>query len=170
MDRDERIMEELQAKLLERIRQGAECGPFMAAIYDQSGVCIVEATNSVTATNCSHNHAEMNAIRIAEERFGSWNLAPQDLTLYTTSEPCMMCTGAILWSGIRTVVYGVPTARVEAIAGFDEGFKTAQWKEECARRGIRVVGPVAVAAGEAVFREYLRLGKVVYVPQREGQK
>jgi tRNA(Arg) A34 adenosine deaminase TadA len=30
----------------------------------------------------------------------------QDLVLYTTAEPCPMCQGAILWSGIETVVYG----------------------------------------------------------------
>ena len=163
---DTRIIGELQSELLALIRGGAECGPFMAAIYDREGHRIVEATNSVVTTNCSHGHAEMNAIRLAEERFGTWDLAPQDLVLYTTSEPCMMCMGGILWSGIRKVVYGVPSARVEAITGFDEGFKP-DWKVEFARRGIEVVGPLAVEEGEAVHHEYMRQRKPVYAPARK---
>ena len=165
---DERILRELQAELLAKIRSGADCGPFMAAIYDRGGRRLVEAVNSVVPSNCSHNHAEMNAIRLMEEKLGSWNLAPQDLVLYTTSEPCMMCMGGILWSGIRKVVYGVPSDRVEALTGFDEGFKP-DWPIEFARRGVEVVGPLAVEEGEAVHREYMRLQKTVYVPKRLGQ-
>lgn len=165
LDEDARIIRELQSELLGRIKGGVECGPFMAAIYDREGNRLVEAMNSVVTTNCSHDHAEMNAIRLAEERFGTWDLAPRDLVLYTTSEPCMMCAGGILWSGIRKVVYGVPSARVEAITGFDEGFKP-DWKIEFSRRGIEVVGPLAVGEGEAVHREYMRQRKTVYAPTR----
>ena len=165
---DERILRGLQAELLAKIRGGADCGPFMAAIYDRDGRRLVEAVNSVVSSDCSHNHAEMNAIRLAEEKLGSWNLAPQDLVLYTTSEPCMMCMGGILWSGIRKVVYGVPSDRVEALTGFDEGFKP-DWTIEFARRGIEVVGPLAAEDGEAVHREYMRLQKTVYAPGRIGK-
>ena len=162
---DEEIIVGLQRKLLEKVHGGAECGPFMAAIYDRTGTCLVESTNSVTESNCSHNHAEMNAIRLAEEKLGTWNLAPSDLILYTTSEPCMMCLGGILWSGVKKVVYGVPTESVEAVGGFDEGFKPG-WKAEFAKRNIEVVGPLAVEEGVAVIREFVRLAKVVYVPKR----
>ena len=164
---DERIMRDLQADLLARIKAGEKCGPFEAAIYDRNGTCIATATNSVELNNCSHNHAEMNVIRIVEEKFGTWNLAPRNLVLYTTSEPCMMCMGGILWSGIRKVVYGVPSDRVEALTGFDEGFKP-DWPIEFARRGIEVAGPLAVEDGEAVHREYMRLRKTVYAPKRIG--
>lgn len=163
---DTRIIRDLQSELLARIRGGSDCGPFMAAIYDREGHRLVEATNSVVMTNCSHGHAEMNAIRLVEERFGTWDLAPRDLVLYTTSEPCMMCAGGILWSGIRKVVYGVPSVRVEAITGFDEGFKP-DWKIEFTRRGVEVVGPLAVEAGEDVHREYMRQRKPVYAPARK---
>lgn len=165
---DEQIMRNLQADLLARIKGGEKCGPFEAAIYDRNGTRIATATNSVELNNCSHNHAEMNVIRIVEEKFGTWNLAPQNLVLYTTSEPCMMCMGGILWSGIRKVVYGVPSDRVEAITGFDEGFKP-DWKNEFVQRGIEVVGPIAVEEGEAVHREYVRRGNKVYVPDRKAQ-
>ena len=168
MSEDERILRELQAELLAKIRGGLNCGPFMAAVYDRDGNCLVETVNTVVDANCSHNHAEMNAIRLVEEKLGSWDLAPRNLVLYATSEPCMMCMGGILWSGIRKVVYGVPSDRVESLAGFDEGFKPG-WKAEFGRRGIEVVGPLAVEEGEKVFHEYMRLQKTVYVPKRIGQ-
>ena len=165
---DERIILGLQDELLAQIRGGSDCGPFMAAVYDRDGNCLSRAVNTVVSENCSHSHAEMNALRLVEDALGTWNLAPRDLVLYTTSEPCMMCMGGILWSGIRKVVYGVPSGRVEALTGFDEGFKP-DWTIEFARRGIEVVGPLAVEEGEAVHREYMRLQKTVYVPQRIGQ-
>lgn len=162
---DETIMRELQAGLMASIRAGSGCGPFMAAVYDRQWKCLVRTTNSVVTSGCSHNHAEMNAIRLAEEKLGTWDLGPSDLVLYTTSEPCLMCTGGILWSGIRKVVFGVPTALVESITGFDEGFK-AGWREAFAARGIEVVGPVVPEVGEEVLREYVRLGEKVYSPDR----
>lgn len=154
----------LQERLLERIRT-TNCGPFLAAVVDRDGKIIAEEANGVVATKCSHGHAEMLAIKAAEERLGTYDLGPHNLVLYTTAEPCMMCAGGILWSGIRKVVFGVSTAKVESIAGFDEGIKEG-WREGFERRGIEVVGPVEEACGEEVFREYLRLSGRVYNPSR----
>ena len=50
-----------------------------------------------------------------------------------------MCMGGIMWSGIKAVYYGVPSKRVEEIAGFDEGYKPG-WVEAFAPRGIKVEG------------------------------
>lgn len=49
-------------------------------------------------------HAEIMAIQKACKKVGSWRL--EDCTLYVTLEPCAMCTGAILQSRIKRVVYG----------------------------------------------------------------
>ena len=49
-------------------------------------------------------HAEVEAIRDACARTGSWRLT--DCTLYVTLEPCPMCAGAIINSRIRTLRYG----------------------------------------------------------------
>lgn len=57
------------------------------------------------------SHAELNAIRIASQKYGR-NL--EDCVLISTHEPCPMCATAIVWSGIKTVVYGYSIA--EAIA------------------------------------------------------
>ena len=49
-------------------------------------------------------HAEIVAIQKASRKLGNWNL--KDCDLYVTLEPCMMCTGAIIQSRIRSIYYG----------------------------------------------------------------
>jgi len=159
------MIRQLQAALLLKIQAGEKCGPFYAAVVDGDGAIVAESANSVVATNCSHNHAEMNALALAEKKLGTWNLSGRGFTLYATAEPCMMCVGGILWSGVSRVVYGVGTESVERIAGFDEGFKP-NWREEFSRRNIEVVGPVVPEVGEAVLAEYMRRQGVVYSPSR----
>ncbi len=161
--RAEKIIVSLQQDLRERILRGA--GPFLAAIYDDKGNLISKAANSVVDEVCSNNHAEINAIRRAEAKMASFDLAPFHLSLYVTAEPCIMCLGGILWSGIKEVYYGVSSKRVEEITGFDEGFKP-NWLEEFKKRGITVYGEIEVAAGEDVLKEYVKLGKKIYKPSR----
>ena len=153
----------LQEELKERIAQGA--GPFLAAIYDEQGNLVAKAANSVVQERCSHNHAEMNAIRQAEQKLGTFDLAPHNLSLYVTSEPCIMCLGGIMWAGIKAVYYGVTSKRVEEITGFDEGFKP-DWLNEFKKRGITVYGNLAPKAGEEVLAAYVREGHKVYKPSR----
>lgn len=101
----------------------------MAAVYDAEGKLIVKTANSVVTEGCSNNHAEMNAIRAAEKALNTFDLSSANLSLYVTAEPCMMCLGGIMWSGIKAVYFGVPSQRVEEITGFDEGFKP-NWFDE----------------------------------------
>ncbi len=57
----------------------------------------------------SHNplgHAETLAIKEASEVLGDWQLV--DCELYVTIEPCIMCSGAIIQSRIKRVIYGAP--------------------------------------------------------------
>jgi len=157
------ILLELQKELMAHVEKGS--GPFLAAIYDDKGNLIAKEANSVVNEQCSNNHAEMNTIRAAEKALGTFDLAPRNLSLYSTAEPCIMCVGSIMWSGIREVYYGVSSERVEAITGFDEGFKH-NWLEEFKKRGITVYGEVESAAGEKVLQEYVDAGKKVYKPSR----
>lgn len=159
----EKIILQLQAEMSEYIKNGS--GPFLAAIYDDEGHLIAKEANSVVRENCSHNHAEMNTIKAAEKALNTYDLSKHNLSLYVTSEPCIMCLGGIMWSGIKAVYYGVPSKRVEEITGFDEGFKP-DWLEEFKRRGITVYGNIAVEAGEQVLRDYVAQGHTVYKPER----
>ena len=105
----------------------------------------------------------MNTIKEAELYYDTYDLAPYNLSLYVTSEPCIMCLGGIMWSGIKNVYYSVPSKRVEEITGFDEGFKP-NWLEEFKKRGITVYGNIAQEEGEKVLEQYVKSGKEVYKP------
>ncbi len=162
MDAEETVAA-LQRELRKRIEDGS--GPFLAAVCRPDGSVVAKAANSVLKDCCSNCHAEVNAIREAERVLGTHDLSPFDLTIFVTAEPCIMCLGAIMWSGIRHVRFGVPSARVEEITGFDEGFKPG-WIEEFARRGIDASGGYAQALGEEVLKEYVASGRKVYKPDR----
>lgn len=157
------IITELQTELKKYIAKGH--GPFLAALYDESGRLIAKTANSVINETCSNNHAEMNVIKAAEKALGTYDLSGYNLSLYVTAEPCMMCLGGIMWSGIKAVYYGVPSKRVEEITGFDEGFKP-DWFNEFKKRGITVYGNIAQDMGEAVLYDYVNQGNTVYQPER----
>lgn len=163
LEHAEKIILDLYSKLPKYIARGH--GPFLAAIYDNDGNLIAESANSVMSDKCSHNHAEINVIRAAEEKLGTHDLSKYNLSLYVTAEPCMMCIGAIMWSGIRAVYYGVPSKTVENITGFDEGFKP-NWLDEFAKRNITVYGNIAAESGKQILRDYTIQGGIIYKPNR----
>ena len=156
-----KILDDLNQELVEKISQGH--GPFLAALYDAQGNCISKEANSVVLDQCSHCHAEMNAIKSAEKKYNTFDLSTYDLALYTTSEPCIMCLGGILWSGIKKVYFSVPSSKVEEITGFDEGFKP-NWLEEFKARGIKVVGNISSPKGEQVLKLYVEQQHTIYKP------
>ena len=102
---------------------------------------------------------------MAQKELGTYDLSKYNLSLYVTSEPCMMCIGGIMWSGIKAIYYGVPSQKVEEITGFDEGFKP-NWIDEFKNRGITVYGNIASEKGEKVLHHYMTMKKVVYQPKR----
>lgn len=158
-----KIITDLQKEMESFTQNGS--GPFVAAIYDNKGNLIVKVANSVVNEQCSNNHAEMNAIKAAEQKLGTYDLAQLNLKLYVTAEPCMMCIGGIMWSGIKEVYYGVPSKSVENITGFDEGFKP-HWFKEFRKRGIVVYGNIEPEIGEQALEKYVTDGNKVYKPSR----
>lgn len=160
----EKIISKLYQELPGYIARGY--GPFMAAVYDSTGHLIARAANTVMRDECSHNHAEINAIRKAEKVLKTHDLSSHNLSLYVTAEPCMMCLGAIMWSGIKNVYFGVPSGDVEKITGFDEGFKP-NWMAEFKKRGIGVYGNIEPEIGKKVLQDYITQRPIVYNPKRK---
>ncbi|MDN6626561.1 MAG: tRNA adenosine(34) deaminase TadA [Pisciglobus halotolerans] len=76
----------------------------IGAIIVLNGEIIGRGHNKREETQDATTHAEMMAIRDANQRLGSWRLEEADL--YVTLEPCPMCSGAMILSRIRTVYYG----------------------------------------------------------------
>ena len=140
-------------------------GPFGAAVFERSsGNLVVAGVNLVVRSNCSHAHAEMVALAIAEQRLSSYTLNRPGFPRYelvTSSEPCAMCFGAIMWSGISRLVCGACTADAEH-AGFDEGAKPENWIAELESRGIDVVTGICRSEARAVLQLYIENGGMVY--------
>lgn len=140
-------------------------GPFLAAIYDDKGNLIAKAQNSVVPGCDCTNHAEMNAIRLAQKKLKTYDLSKYNLSIYVTAEPCIMCAGGIMWSGIKNVYFGVYSKDVESITGFDEGYKP-DWIEQFRKRGINVYGGIEEEYGKKVLSQYVSSGNKIYKPER----
>jgi tRNA(Arg) A34 adenosine deaminase TadA len=140
-------------------------GPFGAAVFERvSGRLVAVGVNLVVASGCSHAHAELVALALAERAVGGFDLGAPGLPrheLVSSSEPCAMCFGAIPWSGVRSLVCGARASDAEAI-GFDEGPKPARWRAALARRGISVRRDVLRAEAREVLRRYAELGGKIY--------
>ena len=91
-------------------------GPF-GAIVVRGGVVIGKGHNRVLSSHDSTAHAEINAIREAEQALGIHDLSGCEI--YSTCYPCPMCLGAIMWARIGKVHYGC-TADEAAAIGFDD--------------------------------------------------
>ena len=158
------IMTNVYQKTAEGVKNGK--GPFYAEIYDENGNFVVSSSNSVVEDNCALYHAEVNALKKTFEKYKQYDLSPQNLTIYINAEPCIMCAGALMWSGVKTIYFGVPSKDVERITGFDEGYKP-NWIKEFKKRGITVYGSIEKATGKKVLQDYVDSGKEIYKPSRE---
>ena len=78
-------------------------GPFGAVIVKDNHI-VAGSSNSVTIDNDPTAHAEVNTIRQACRKLGTFDLS--GCTIYTSCEPCPMCLGAIYWAHIDRIYYG----------------------------------------------------------------
>lgn len=100
----------------ESVRTGG--GPFGAVIV-KDGVIVSEASNSVTLDHDPTAHAEVNAIRKATQKLGTFDL--EGCEIYTSCEPCPMCLGAIYWAHLDRIYYANDRKDAARI-GFDDDF------------------------------------------------
>jgi tRNA(Arg) A34 adenosine deaminase TadA len=140
-------------------------GPFGAAVFESSsGALVAAGVNSVTRLQNSMLHAEVLAIMLAESRVGSYTLLGPELPhheLVTTCDPCAMCLGAVLWSGVRRLVTGADRADASAL-DFDEGPVFPESYAYLEARGVVVVRGVLRREAAAVLELYRRQGGVIY--------
>lgn len=116
--------------------------PFGALLADENGNILLEAENTVNTENDASGHAETNLVRLASKQFPVEVLAKS--TLYTSTEPCPMCAGAIFWSGIGRVVYALSEDGLYALTGDSPESLKLACREVFARGGrpIEVLGPL----------------------------
>lgn len=141
-------------------------GPFGSAIFNSSsGELLSVGVNCVILNNNSTLHAEMIAIMLAEKRAGSFSLATNAnrYELFCSCEPCAMCLGATLWSGIKRLVCAANGDDARAI-GFDEGPVFTQSFSYLQEKGISVERNFHRLQGQAVLQDYARRNGLIYNP------
>ena len=140
-------------------------GPFGAAIFEQStGALISVGVNSVVRLNNSTLHAEMLAIMMAQHRLGSYTLAGSPSVSYdlvSSCDPCAMCLGAVLWSGVRRMITGADRDDATALS-FEEGPVFPQSYAYLESRGVAITRSVLRQDAAAVLELYRRQGGQIY--------
>jgi tRNA(Arg) A34 adenosine deaminase TadA len=140
-------------------------GPFGAAIVAiDSGRLVAVGVNSVVRLNNCTLHGEMVAFMMAQQRVQSFTLNAPNLAaheLITSCEPCAMCLGATLWSGVRRVVSGAAREDASTLK-FEEGPVFAESYRYLEDRGIEIVRNVLRPEARAVLDLYRAKGGEVY--------
>ena len=140
-------------------------GPFAAAVFEMAtGRLVAAGANRVVSGHCSSAHAEILALSLAQQRLAHFDLGAAPCGPYelvSSAEPCAMCFGAVLWSGVRSLVYAAHTEDVVAI-GFDEGPKHPEWQSLMAARGIAVFGGVLREEATTFLQSYAESGGLIY--------
>ncbi len=141
-------------------------GPFAAGVFERdTGRLLTIGVNRVVPLNCSCAHAEVMALSLAQKHLGTYDLGAAGFPahqLVVNWRPCAMCFGAVLWSGIRSLMIAGAGSELEEITGFDEGPMHPGWRDELARRGIELVEDVLHEAALDVCREFSASHALVY--------
>ena len=136
--------ERLLRRAIELARHSREHGnhPFGSLLADADGNVVLEAENTVVTGKDVTGHAELNLVRVASGEFDADALGSR--TLYTSTEPCAMCAGAIYWSGIGRVVFALSSATFQGRIDPEGGAGLALSCREVLVRGgrtVEVAGP-----------------------------
>ena len=118
--------EKFMKKALKEAKKAAKKGEIpVGAIVVHQGKIIGRGHNLREKTHKSTAHAEIIAIEQANKKLKSWRL--DNCTIYVTIEPCPMCSGAIIQSRIKQLVYGASEAKSGSHHSvtnlFDQGFR-----------------------------------------------
>lgn len=126
--------------------------PFGAVLVDAEGEIIMTQGNAEHDLHDATAHAEFTLASRASRKYDKsflWNC-----TLYTTCEPCPMCTGGVYWANIGKIVYGISERRLLELTGADDKNPTFSMGADkviaAGQKNIGLVGPVAEVEAEVV--------------------
>lgn len=137
-------------RAIELAREAATRGdnPF-GSVLVADGEVVAEARNAVVTDDDVTAHPELRLARTAARELGP---AASEATLYTSTEPCPMCTGALYHAGVGRVVYSAGAADVRELVGEGLLVPCADLFAEGPRE-VTVEGPVLNEAGRAVHQD-----------------
>ena len=121
--------------------------PFGSVLVERrTGKIVASGVNQSSAHPTLHG--EMAAINdYARQGKADWHA----LTLYTTAEPCCMCQGAILWSGIQEVVFGISISQLKALGWKQIDIPAEEVVARSWNPNVRILGAVCAAECERLF-------------------
>jgi len=126
--------------------------PFGCVIADENGDVLAEGLND--AERSPILHGETAAIMALIEAKPDVNRSR--LVLYTTAEPCPMCAGAILWSGISRVVLGSTIETLKKLSLPHIDLPCEEISRRCSFGGFEVIRGVLDAECDALFEAMVR--------------
>ena len=101
----------------------------IGAVLVLDGEVIARAHNLRESTQTAIAHAELLAIDQGCKKIGSWRL--EEATLYVTLEPCPMCSGAIILSRVKRVVYGAMDPKAGCAGTFMNLLTDQRFNHQC---------------------------------------
>ncbi|SFQ10262.1 Cytidine and deoxycytidylate deaminase zinc-binding region [Oscillibacter sp. PC13] len=126
--------------------------PFGAILVGPDGIVLLEQGNAEGELHDATAHAELTLASRASREFSKEFL--KECTLYTTCEPCPMCSGGIYWTNIGHVTYGITEARLLKLTGDDEKNPTFAMGADkvfaAGQKEIEVLGPYPEVEAEIV--------------------
>jgi len=141
-------------------------GPFGSAIFErdnESGIAKLVSVGVNRVVNLSNStlHGETVAIQLAQSKLQSFTMqiphvdgkSKRQFELFTSCEPCAMCLGATLWSGVSRIVCAATKVDAEAI-GFNEGPVFDASYDHLREAGIEVKKSVLQKEAAEVLRNY----------------
>ena len=132
-DKDKEFMRKAIRLADDSVKNGG--GPFGAVIV-KDGEIVAGSSNSVTTDNDPTAHAEVNTIREACRRLHTFDLS--DCVIYSSSEPCPMCLGAIYWARIGRIYYGNTRKDVGSV-GFADDFIYEELDKKMEERSLPII-------------------------------
>jgi tRNA(Arg) A34 adenosine deaminase TadA len=155
----------LAIRLAKENVERATGGPFGAAVFErETGRLVSVGMNRVVPLMNSTLHAEVVALMMAQRRVGSFTLRAEGLPaheLVTSCDPCAMCLGATLWSGVSRLVCGANREDATRL-NFEEGPVFPASYRYIEERGVEVVRGVLREEARAVLQTYRDTGGVIY--------
>ena len=136
-------------RLAEQAKQNGN-HPFGALLVKDDKV-LLTAENTVNTENDCTRHAELNLVSQASQQF-----TPDILThsiLYTSTEPCAMCAGAIFWAGIPVVVFGCSSATLWDISSGNLMISSPEIFARGQHR-VKVIGPILEHEALTVHQDF----------------
>jgi tRNA(Arg) A34 adenosine deaminase TadA len=152
-------------------------GPFGSAIFERCKTITNNSTYRIAAVGAnrvvplgnSTLHGEMVAIQFAQASLQTFSLRQvadpaavpnKEYVLYTSCEPCAMCLGGVLWSGISEMICAATKDDAEAI-GFNEGPVYADSYAHLEQSGIKIRRNVLRDQAAQVLQSYGATG-IIY--------